>query len=149
MAVQNDTSFLSIVNVVDYSILVGFDEDSHEIVVGIIDYLRQVGGRSLFNIVCHYHRHHIYISSALLCFLFLSSRCFTISFTSHFSFSCLTHHTQYDFVKRMERMGKSVGMLAGQAEPTIIQPSQYRKRFTNAMERYFMTVPDKWISHES
>lgn len=40
-AVLNDTLFLSIVNVVDYSILVGFDENSHEIVVGIIDYLRQ------------------------------------------------------------------------------------------------------------
>jgi hypothetical protein len=26
---------------VDYSILVGFDENSHEIVVGMIDYLRQ------------------------------------------------------------------------------------------------------------
>ncbi len=41
-AVLNDTLFLSIVNVVDYSILVGFDETSHEIVVGIIDYMRQV-----------------------------------------------------------------------------------------------------------
>jgi 1-phosphatidylinositol-3-phosphate 5-kinase len=44
----------------------------------------------------------------------------------------------------MERMGKSVGMLTGQAEPTIIQPSQYKRRFTAAMERYFMTVP---VSH--
>jgi len=95
-AVLNDTLFLSIVNVVDYSILVGFDENTHEIVVGIIDYLRQ-----------------------------------------------------YDFIKRMERMGKSVGMFAGQAEPTIIQPSHYRKRFSLAMERYFMTVPDKWIAHDS
>ena len=40
-AVLNDTLFLSIINVVDYSILVGFDENSHEIVVGMIDYLRQ------------------------------------------------------------------------------------------------------------
>jgi 1-phosphatidylinositol-3-phosphate 5-kinase len=39
--------------------------------------------------------------------------------------------------------------LTGQAEPTIIQPSQYRKRFSLAMERYFMTVPDKWIAHEN
>eukprot|EP01032_Pedospumella_encystans_P019535 gene19535-22210_t len=95
-AVQNDTLFLSIVNVVDYSILVGFDENTHEVVVGIIDYMRQ-----------------------------------------------------YDIIKKMERMGKSVGMIAGQAEPTIIQPSQYRKRFSLAMERYFMTIPDKWITHES
>ena len=41
-AVQNDTLFLSIVNVVDYSILVGLDENTHEVVVGIIDYMRQV-----------------------------------------------------------------------------------------------------------
>ena len=45
------------------------------------------------------------------------------------------------------RMGKSVGMLTGQAEPTIIQPPQYRKRFTAAVERYFMSVPDKWVPH--
>jgi hypothetical protein len=44
----------------------------------------------------------------------------------------------------MERMGKSVGMIAGQAEPTIIQPPAYRNRFQNAMQRYFMMVPDKW-----
>jgi hypothetical protein len=51
---------------------------------------------------------------------------------------------QYDIIKRMERMGKSVGMIAGQAEPTIIQPPAYRNRFQAAMQRYFMMVPDKW-----
>ena len=55
---------------------------------------------------------------------------------------------QYDFIKRMERMGKSVGMLAGQLEPTIIQPPQYRKRFNLAMEKYFMTVPDKFLNYD-
>merc|ERR1712070_966240 len=92
-AVLNDTLFLSIINVVDYSILVGMDEDKNELVVGIIDYMRQ-----------------------------------------------------YDIIKRMERMGKSVGMIAGQAEPTIIQPPAYRNRFQQAMSRYFMMVPDKWTS---
>jgi len=95
-AVMNDTLFLSMINIVDYSILVGIDEDSHELVVGIIDYMRQ-----------------------------------------------------YDIIKKMERMGKSVGtMIAGQAEPTVIQPPQYRKRFQVAMDRYFMTVPDKWIVND-
>jgi len=96
-AVLNDTLFLSRVNIVDYSILIGFDEANHEIVVGIIDYMRQ-----------------------------------------------------YDFIKRMERVGKSTaGLLTGQtAETTIIQPPQYKKRFQNAMERYFMTIPDKWLSHD-
>ena len=94
---MNDTLFLSIVNVVDYSILVGVDESTHEVVIGIIDYMRQ-----------------------------------------------------YDFLKRMERVGKSTaGILTGQtAETTIIQPTQYRKRFQTAMERYFSTTPDKWISHD-
>lgn len=94
---MNDTLFLSIVNIVDYSTLIGFDEERHEIVAGIIDYMRQ-----------------------------------------------------YDFIKKMERMGKSTtGLLTGQmAEPTIIQPPQYRKRFQLAMDKYFMTIPDKWIPHD-
>jgi len=92
-AVLNDTLFLSLINVVDYSILVGIDEDKRELVVGIIDYMRQ-----------------------------------------------------YDMLKKMERMSKSVGMIAGQAEPTVIQPPNYRNRFQAAMERYFMMVPDKWTS---
>eukprot|EP01041_Mallomonas_annulata_P002649 gene2649-5200_t len=94
-AVLNDTLFLSIINVVDYSIIVGFDDVNHEIVVGIIDYMRQ-----------------------------------------------------YDMIKRMESMGKSVGMMVGKEEPTVIPPLHYRKRFQSAMEKYFMTVPDKWVAHE-
>ncbi|KAG5190222.1 hypothetical protein JKP88DRAFT_192304 [Tribonema minus] len=92
-AIMNDTLFLSLVNVVDYSIVVGLDEDRRELVVGIIDYMRQ-----------------------------------------------------YDIIKRVERMGKSVSMVVGQAEPTIVQPSMYKTRFQQAMERYFMTVPDKWTN---
>jgi len=38
--VHNDTIFLSKNEVVDYSILVGVDETNHELIVGIIDYLR-------------------------------------------------------------------------------------------------------------
>ena len=50
---------------------------------------------------------------------------------------------QYDIIKKMERMGKSVGMIAGQAEPTVIQPQPYRARFLGAMEKYFAGIPDK------
>lgn len=93
MSILNDTLFLSIINIIDYSILVGIDEDKHELVVGIIDYMRQ-----------------------------------------------------YDIIKQMERVGKSVGMIAGAQQPTIIQPSLYKNRFQNAMERYFTSVPNKWTS---
>jgi hypothetical protein len=51
---------------------------------------------------------------------------------------------QYDIIKSIKRMGKSVGMIAGQAKPTIIQPPAYGNRFQAAMQRYFMMVPDKW-----
>ncbi|TVU43798.1 hypothetical protein EJB05_10293, partial [Eragrostis curvula] len=40
-AIWNDTSFLTAVNVMDYSLLVGVDKQNHELVFGIIDYLRQ------------------------------------------------------------------------------------------------------------
>ena len=40
-AVTNDTEFLAQCDIVDYSILVGFDDENHTVVVGIIDYLRK------------------------------------------------------------------------------------------------------------
>ncbi|GAV87130.1 Cpn60_TCP1 domain-containing protein/PIP5K domain-containing protein [Cephalotus follicularis] len=40
-AVWNDTTFLNSINVMDYSLLVGFDAQRKELVCGIIDYLRQ------------------------------------------------------------------------------------------------------------
>ncbi len=93
MSILNDTLFLSIINVLDYSILVGIDEEKMELVVGIIDFMRQ-----------------------------------------------------YDILKQMERVGKSLPMVVGSEAPTIIQPPLYKARFTNAMERYFMTVRSKWTT---
>ncbi|KAH0691092.1 hypothetical protein KY289_018450 [Solanum tuberosum] len=40
-AVWNDTAFLAAVDVMDYSLLVGVDEEKNELVVGIIDFMRQ------------------------------------------------------------------------------------------------------------
>ncbi|CAM8947538.1 unnamed protein product [Rhodiola kirilowii] len=40
-AVWNDTSFLASVDVMDYSLLVGVDNERKELVIGIIDYMRQ------------------------------------------------------------------------------------------------------------
>ncbi|KIY35686.1 1-phosphatidylinositol-3-phosphate 5-kinase [Cryptococcus gattii E566] len=39
-ALFNDTLFLSNLNVMDYSLVVGVDNDKHELVVGIVDYIR-------------------------------------------------------------------------------------------------------------
>ncbi|XP_044496139.1 1-phosphatidylinositol-3-phosphate 5-kinase FAB1B-like isoform X2 [Mangifera indica] len=40
-AVWNDTAFLASVDVMDYSLLVGVDEEKHELVLGVIDFMRQ------------------------------------------------------------------------------------------------------------
>ncbi|KAM3200079.1 1-phosphatidylinositol-3-phosphate 5-kinase FAB1B [Capsicum annuum] len=40
-AVWNDTAFLASVDVMDYSLLVGIDEEKNELVLGIIDFMRQ------------------------------------------------------------------------------------------------------------
>ncbi|KAF5193918.1 1-phosphatidylinositol-3-phosphate 5-kinase FAB1A [Thalictrum thalictroides] len=40
-AVWNDTLFLASIDVMDYSLLVGVDENKHELVLGIIDFMRQ------------------------------------------------------------------------------------------------------------
>ncbi|GAV82574.1 Cpn60_TCP1 domain-containing protein/PIP5K domain-containing protein [Cephalotus follicularis] len=40
-AIWNDTAFLASVDVMDYSLLVGVDEERKELVLGIIDYMRQ------------------------------------------------------------------------------------------------------------
>ncbi|KAJ1703244.1 hypothetical protein LUZ63_003023 [Rhynchospora breviuscula] len=40
-AIWNDTSFLTSINVMDYSLLLGVDRENRTIVFGIIDYLRQ------------------------------------------------------------------------------------------------------------
>ncbi|TDH72238.1 uncharacterized protein CCR75_005601 [Bremia lactucae] len=96
-AVENDTTFLCSINIVDYSMILGLSfregdtdkiqEAPSEMTIGIIDYLRQ-----------------------------------------------------FDLIKRVESVSKSVGMIAGQSSPTIIESGLYGKRFKDAMHRYFMPV---------
>ncbi len=91
MSINNDTLFLSRQNIVDYSILLGIDEEKREIVMGIIDYLHQ-----------------------------------------------------YTWDKQIETGVKSLGKIAGQSTPTVISPGSYKDRFRQAMERYFMAIPDQF-----
>ncbi|KAG1149379.1 hypothetical protein G6F37_002529 [Rhizopus arrhizus] len=47
--------------------------------------------------------------------------------------------------KKLESWVKESGILGGGGkEPTIVSPRQYRIRFREAMERYFLMVPDFW-----
>ena len=43
--------------------------------------------------------------------------------------------------KRLEMYLKKT---AGKVLPTVVYPELYRKRFCDAMDKYFTVVPDKW-----
>ncbi|GBB85059.1 hypothetical protein RclHR1_11630001 [Rhizophagus clarus] len=93
----NDTLFLGRHNVMDYSLLVGFDEEKQELIVGIVDFIRT----------------------------------FTLD-------------------KKLESWVKETGFLGGGGkEPTIVSPRQYKNRFREAMDRYFLMVPDRWIAYQT
>ena len=77
----------------DYSLLVGVDEANHELVVGIIDYIRT-----------------------------------------------------FTWDKKLETLVKSTVLGSSQGPPTVVSPALYRSRFLDAMDRYFLLVPDKWNS---
>lgn len=53
---------------------------------------------------------------------------------------------QYDIIKRMERVGKSVGMIAGQVrskkrrEPPILPPSAFSGRITNRFSILWVVI---------
>ncbi|KAK1939372.1 putative 1-phosphatidylinositol-3-phosphate 5-kinase FAB1C [Phytophthora citrophthora] len=59
---------------------------------------------------------------------------------SEMSVGIIDYMRQFDLIKRVESVGKSVGMIAGQSSPTIIEPGLYGKRFRDAIRRYFMPV---------
>ncbi|KAG8884991.1 1-phosphatidylinositol-3-phosphate 5-kinase [Tulasnella sp. 331] len=53
----------------------------------------------------------------------------------------------YTWDKKLESWVKETTFLggSGKGEPTIVTPKQYKTRFRNAMERYFILVPDRWM----
>ena len=56
LAVEHDSRFLCDIKVMDYSLLVGKDETTNELVVGIIDYLRPFSiDKVIESQVCTFH----------------------------------------------------------------------------------------------
>eukprot|EP00510_Aplanochytrium_minuta_P000446 CAMPEP_0184008540 /NCGR_PEP_ID=MMETSP0954-20121128/2038_1 /TAXON_ID=627963 /ORGANISM="Aplanochytrium sp, Strain PBS07" /LENGTH=989 /DNA_ID=CAMNT_0026287677 /DNA_START=524 /DNA_END=3493 /DNA_ORIENTATION=+ len=54
----------------------------------------------------------------------------------------------YNYKKIVESSVKRAAMLAGQLEPTVIEPSSYRNRFLRSMDQYFISYlpTDKYLS---
>ncbi|XP_055538717.1 putative 1-phosphatidylinositol 3-phosphate 5-kinase isoform X2 [Wyeomyia smithii] len=47
--------------------------------------------------------------------------------------------------KRVESIIKQSGIMGGHGKlPTVVSPKMYRTRFSEAMDRYFLAVPDRW-----
>uniref|UniRef100_A0A670YKD0 1-phosphatidylinositol 3-phosphate 5-kinase n=1 Tax=Pseudonaja textilis TaxID=8673 RepID=A0A670YKD0_PSETE len=91
-SIHSDSYFLSSHLIIDYSLLVGRDDTTNELVVGIIDYIRT-----------------------------------------------------FTWDKKLEMVVKSTGILGGQGKmPTVVSPELYRTRFCEAMDKYFLMVPDHW-----
>ncbi|XP_035226923.1 1-phosphatidylinositol 3-phosphate 5-kinase-like isoform X2 [Stegodyphus dumicola] len=92
LAISNDTQFLVDQSVMDYSLLVGLDEEKGELVIGIIDYIRT-----------------------------------------------------FTWDKKVEMLIKSSGILGGHGKmPTVVSPELYKMRFCEAMDSYFLWIPDQW-----
>jgi 1-phosphatidylinositol-3-phosphate 5-kinase len=85
-AIWNDTLFLSSLQVMDYSLIVGIDATTNQLYVGIVDYLRT-----------------------------------------------------YTWDKKLESWIKR----GGKALPTVISPKEYKKRFRQSMDEFFVVVPNK------
>ncbi|RKP20389.1 SAICAR synthase-like protein [Rozella allomycis CSF55] len=48
--------------------------------------------------------------------------------------------------KKLESWVKETGILGGNGkEPTIVSPQQYKTRFRDAMDKFFLMVPDHWF----
>ncbi|CAG8604045.1 8057_t:CDS:10 [Dentiscutata erythropus] len=88
-AIANDTQFLCDANIMDYSLLVGVDDEKKELIAGIVDFIGE-----------------------------------------------------YTFYKKIESRGKTLGRNA--KEVTVIPPDQYKDRFRDSIEQYFLAIPDKW-----
>jgi len=116
-ALNSDTEFLASQLVMDYSLLVGIDEETSQLIVGIIG--------------------NFELDSTLL------ADTDWISYVSDYI-------RTFTWDKRLETFVKSSGILGGQGKmPTVVSPELYRTRFCEAMNRYFLGVPDKWTGLSS
>lgn len=105
----------------DYSLLIGVDKDDRMLVLGIIDFIRQVGDD--FKCMMRKAAVHLCTHGPLMHQIGMFSSQFTLD-------------------KALEMYVKKSGLLGGRGkDPTILSPKQYAKRFRQAMPFWFVSVP--------
>ena len=121
-SIRDDTAFLSSNLVMDYSLLVGVDETNHQLVIGA--------------------------SICILLRFFLLLGCDRPGFYHkvYLLLGIIDYIRTFTWDKKLETLVKSTVLGAGQGPPTVVSPEVYRNRFLEAMDRYFLLVPDKWSS---
>jgi hypothetical protein len=63
-----------------------------------------------------------------------------------FSFTFKDYLRVFTWDKKLETYLKTI---SGPKVPTIVSPEVYRTRFINALDRYFLEVPDQWYQEKS
>ncbi|KAK4700951.1 hypothetical protein P7C70_g5290, partial [Phenoliferia sp. Uapishka_3] len=118
-AIHNDSLFLSNVNVMDYSLVVGVDSGKQELVVGIVDFIRTYTWDKVLESWVK--------DSAFLGTFLIQHRLGVFQ------------HTNFLLLGKSSKPGG----------PTIVTPKQYKNRFRDAMDAYFLLAPDPWLSPTS
>lgn len=118
-AISRDAIFLEKNDVMDYSLLVGLNKTGRMLVLGII-------GKHGCSCIHSIQRGE----KVKLTYLF-------------FVVAILDYIRTYTLDKKLESLVKT-NLMGKQGLPTIVSPKLYRQRFTEAMDRYFLVVPDRW-----
>jgi len=64
---------------------------------------------------------------------------------NNLTFLLIDYIRTFTLDKRVESIIKGSGILGGKGkDPTVVNPERYKQRFIDAMDRYFLTVPDRW-----
>lgn len=136
---------LASLSVMDYSLLVGVNKSHREIVLGVIDFIRQVRQlcwcldflRFLFLFTISVSRHGT-------CVLLggCHRACTAFHVTQCSSTPLMFIHSQFTLDKALEMYVKKSGILGGSGkDPTILSPKQYAARFRLAMNTWLTPVP--------
>jgi len=138
-AMKRDTDFLAKCNVIDYSLLVGVDEERQELVVGIVDY---IGEYTFWKRLENKGKTTLmYLEKRFKDAVKMNS----IDETSD-SKAQNVGHAATPMSPKMQREDpvQRTSWSSASSQVTVQPPDTYKWRFTKAMDEYFLSIPDKW-----